>query len=259
MKLSNNLPEIEKASFICPYTDCRTLANQTWHNTFVQKLDYVPAVITSAQTLEAYISNLLSSTNLEPSKEKEFREKLEKMFNPFRIKRGNEERINAHATVYLKLTECFSCRRFAVWVGDKLVFPETTSRVINLENCPSTVIELVEEALSVEMNSPRAACTLLRVALERLLIEVDIGSGNLYKRLAALNLNETETLFKLCEFVRVSGNESAHAGELDLKNNRETVDTLFKCIERINERFISDLALANQVYDKIPDSKKRKT
>ena len=57
--------------------------------------------------------------------------------------------------------------------------------------------------------------------------------------------------------VRVIGNEAVHPGTLDLKDDRDTATRLFDLVNIIAEQMISNPKHVKEIYEKIPEEKKK--
>jgi hypothetical protein len=59
------------------------------------------------------------------------------------------------------------------------------------------------------------------------------------------------------DIVRVIGNEAVHPGVLDLKDDRDTPTKLFSIINLIADQMITHPKAIKQMYDKLPEEKKK--
>lgn len=57
--------------------------------------------------------------------------------------------------------------------------------------------------------------------------------------------------------IRVIGNESVHPGEIDLNESRETALMLFKLLNLIVEKTISEQKMVQDLYESLPESKRQ--
>jgi hypothetical protein len=62
---------------------------------------------------------------------------------------------------------------------------------------------------------------------------------------------------KALDAVRVIGNEAVHPGVLDLKDDIATATQLFATVNIIAEQMISNPKHVADLYDKLPDGKKK--
>ena len=61
---------------------------------------------------------------------------------------------------------------------------------------------------------------------------------------------------KALDTVRVTGNEAVHPGILDLRDDQETAQNLFKLINFIAEKMISEPKEVEKLFDNLPEDKK---
>jgi hypothetical protein len=118
---------------------------------------------------------------------------------------------------------------------------------------PDDVRSDYEEAQEVADRSPRGAVALLRLAIQKLCkhlgekgkrIDDDIGS------LVAKGL--PAKIQQALDVVRVVGNNAVHPGELYIDDNPEIVTSLFRLVNMIAERMISEPAEIQSLYNSLP-------
>ncbi len=111
------------------------------------------------------------------------------------------------------------------------------------------------EAASIIQKSPRGAAALLRLAIQKLVIQLgekeDLNAaiGNLVKKGLPVKVQQS------LDALRVIGNEAVHPGTLDLKDDPETANSLFKLVNFIAEKMITEPKEIEAIYGKIPPSK----
>ena len=152
---------------------------------------------------------------------------------------------------------CKHCKEYMIWKDEKMVYPSLGNTPIANDDMPNEIKCDYNEARMICNISPRSACTLLRLCIEKICKD---------KRAEGRNLNE-QIIF-LCEHgldhriekrlhaIRVIGNNAAHPLTMDLKDDVNTAETLFIIINQI----VESLYTADKVYDEIdriiPESKK---
>lgn len=155
---------------------------------------------------------------------------------------------------------CFSCKEKSIWKDQKMVFPKKLTAPLSHKDMPESVKELYEEARNVANDSPRAAAALLRVSLEKLTEELGEQNGKLDTRIGNLSKQGLpQKVIQSLDTVRIFANEGgAHSGEIDLtgEDNQEIVNSLFKLVNFIVEKTISENKQIDDIYGKIPQSKK---
>lgn len=151
---------------------------------------------------------------------------------------------------------CQNCDKAVIWIDDQYVFPEINASTPN-EDMPDSVRTLYNEAASIYKKSPRAACALLRLAVERLCNElgetgkIDTMIGNLVKN------GLPTTVQKALDAVRVIGNKAVHPGQIAFDvDDKSTAETLMKLLNIISERLITEPKEIDGIFDALPQSVK---
>ena len=80
---------------------------------------------------------------------------------------------------------CQSCGRVIVWIGDEYVYPSLMPVEPN-PDMPEVVSSLYNEAGSIYTKSPRAACALLRLAIDQLCTELGATQSKIDDKIGAL-------------------------------------------------------------------------
>jgi hypothetical protein len=145
-----------------------------------------------------------------------------------------------------------------VWVHDRLLFPAQKIGVSPNADLPPEVIRDFEEARKIADASPRGAAALLRLCIQKLCLhlgekgkDLDEDIGNLVKK------GLSPLVQKSLDVVRVIGNEAVHPGVLDLKDDRNTVTTLFQLLNVIADQMISHPKTVQTMYEKLPETKRK--
>lgn len=159
-------------------------------------------------------------------------------------------------------SRCAACSRGAVWRGDELVYPQSSSTVQPHPEMPEAAKELYLEAAAVLPHSKRAAAALARAALERLLRGLPNAQpkDRLADLVAALSTSVSPTLWQLLTLLRFIGNDSLHGdGSSELVtlyldgDAAEIVEPVFGAINSIVEEVIVQPAEAARLYAMIPE------
>lgn len=160
----------------------------------------------------------------------------------------------------LDVAFCQNCKEYNLWKEEKMIFPKKLTAPIPHMDMPNSVKELYEEARNISNDSPRAGAALLRVSLEKLTEELGETQGTLSIRIGNLNKKGLpQKVIQSLDAVRIFANEGgSHAGEIDLtgEDNKEIVNSLFKLVNFIVEKTISENKQIDDIYEKIPKNKK---
>lgn len=158
----------------------------------------------------------------------------------------------------LHLSKCYNCKKIAVWVYRKLAFPQQKIGVMPNEDLPDDIRRDFEEARDIIALSPRGAAALLRLCVQKLCISLGEKGKKIDNDIASLvskGLNQKTQ--QALDVVRVIGNEAVHPGVIDLKDDHDTAICLLGLINVIAESMITQPKTIQQMYDKIPEHKKK--
>ena len=177
-------------------------------------------------------------------KENRYQEDVNIQMNP------NDKTVVSHSSS----ARCLSCRAKTLWVDDKMVYPIFAVYPSPNTEMPESVLVLYNEAGEICGKSPRGACALLRLALQKLCVELGEKGEDLntdVKNLVKKGLSEI--VQQSLDVVRVVGNKAVHPGQIELDvESKETVDTLFELINVIVDYMIAMPQRVSGLYNKLP-------
>lgn len=114
-----------------------------------------------------------------------------------------------------------------------------------------------EEAAKVAAVSPRSAAALLRLAIQRLCIDLGLPGKNLNSDIGELvKRGLPERVTKALDAVRVIGNNAVHPGEMSPDDVAAVSATLFKVLNLIVEHVIAAPAEVDDLFDGLPEGAK---
>lgn len=135
---------------------------------------------------------------------------------------------------------CVHCTRISIWVDQKLVFPRIVASEPPNPDLPAPIVIDFEEARRIAADSPRGAAALLRLAIQKLCVELGEPGKNINDDIAALVAKGLPVkIQQALDIVRVVGNNAVHPGSLDLTDDVETVAKLFRLVNIIVDVMIS--------------------
>lgn len=121
---------------------------------------------------------------------------------------------------------------------------------------PKEVIDDYLEARNIVDDSPRGACALLRLALQKLLPKLGEKGKNLNDDIGNLvQRGVSEDIQKAADSVRVIGNDAVHPGTLDLKDDVDTAIILFHLINYIVDNQITSKKKIDKIFKSLPNDK----
>ena len=121
---------------------------------------------------------------------------------------------------------------------------------------PETVRQLYNEAGLIYNKSPRAACALLRLAIDKLCNELGETDRDINKNIGTLvKKGLPQSVQQALDIVRVVGNKAVHPGQIAFDvDDKETAIALMKLVNMITERMISEPKEINSMFEQLPDS-----
>ena len=158
----------------------------------------------------------------------------------------------------LTIHRCQCCERKMLWIDDTYIYPDIVSEEAN-PDMPESVKQLYNEAALISNKSPRAACALLRLAVDTLCHELGETDRDINKNIGALvKKGLPTTVQQALDVVRVVGNKAVHPGQIafDVDDNA-TATMLMHLLNMIVTRMISEPNEINCLYQGLPESVKK--
>jgi hypothetical protein len=159
---------------------------------------------------------------------------------------------------------CRNCLNALLWTNItpnqgnamRVVFPVVGGGPRAHVDMPADVRADYEEARTIVGASPRGACALLRLATQKLVNDLQPDGGDLNDRIRRLVEGGLPPMVQQSlDVLRVIGNEAVHPGELDLRDDVETANSLFTLLNVIVEDRISRPRQIAAMYSKLPAGK----
>ncbi|AGE26911.1 hypothetical protein H045_14230 [Pseudomonas poae RE*1-1-14] len=135
------------------------------------------------------------------------------------------------------------------------MYPVVGDVVAANADMPEDIKRDYNEAGSILNQSPRGAAALLRLAIQKLCKELGQPGENIntdIKALVAAGLDKR--VQQSLDVVRVIGNYAVHPGKIDMRDDRATAESLFRLVNLIVDKTISDPKHVQEVYDSLPSN-----
>lgn len=136
------------------------------------------------------------------------------------------------------LWRCPNCKNLTLEVAGEIVFP-TGSGIPAVDCMPQEAKEVFEEAQSIINLSPRAACAMLRICVERMVNAAEAQGGNLSQKIESLNL--PPKLTKLAHACRLVGNDAVHNNVIDFSVGSDEAQAVSGALSRFANRLAEEL------------------
>ncbi len=155
-----------------------------------------------------------------------------------------------------ELALCARCKQFSMWVGEVMVFPLSSTAPLPNPDLPDDIMADYDEARSILDRSPRGAAALLRLAIQKLCKHLGEKGKNIDEDIASLVSKGLSTGVKqMLDTVRVIGNEAVHPGTIDLRDDPTLARALFKLVNMIVEKTISEPKEIESIHSQLPPAK----
>lgn len=245
---------INETAFPCPH--CGAHASQLWADCYGNRLS-------SSRPLP-----LIPNVEQFLAKEKEITDDDEKKaFFKFvewarRMKLGVPFTETSNQYVNYKLnnvfiSQCFNCERPSIWIHDRLLYPAAVTGEEPNPDMPPEILADFQEARTILDLSPRGACALLRLAVQKLCVHLGEKGKNIDDDIASLVKKGLDQMTAdALDTVRVIGNEAVHPGQMDLKDDRNTAAELFYAVNFVVDQMITKRRKLTEIYLKLPPEKR---
>lgn len=172
--------------------------------------------------------------------------------NPFFRKSDDYPNSEAHNVWF---SRCYNCDQVAIWVYNRMIYPLRGEAPPANPDMPEDIRRDYDEASAILDISPRGAAALIRFAIDRLCIEIGDPKKSINDNIAAFVKDGLgQPVQRALDAVRVIGNHAVHPGQIDLQDDRATAESLFRLLNLIVERMISQEKQVNEVYDALPEN-----
>ncbi len=141
------------------------------------------------------------------------------------------------------------------WVA-KIMYPATRTSPSANDDLDDGIKKIYNEAADIANRSPRAACALLRLAIQMLLKQLGETGDNINNDIKNLVAKELDPkIQQALDIVRVTGNHAVHPGEIDFDDTTD-VQALFDLINVIADTLITQPKQIEAMFNRLPQKDK---
>lgn len=157
----------------------------------------------------------------------------------------------------LFIARCVNCGKKIIWINDDYIYPDIIDEEPN-PDMPHSVMQLYNEAGTIYNKSPRAACALLRLAIDRLCNELGETDRDINKNIGSLvKKGLPQSVQQALDVVRVVGNKAVHPGVISFDvDDKGTATMLMHLLNIITERMITEPREIESLYEGLPETVK---
>ena len=161
-----------------------------------------------------------------------------------------------HYIESFRIGECNKCKEITIWEDIKMVFPLTGNAPLPNPDMPEEIKQDYLEARDIITRSPRSACVLLRLCVEKICDE-KVSGGDLNEKIGKLVEQGLDSNIKMAlDAVRVIGGQAVHQLEMSLKDDTKTALALFEIVNYISVWAHTSKKQIDSIFQNLPDSKK---
>ena len=150
---------------------------------------------------------------------------------------------------------CEHCQEVSYWHDGRMIIPAEAPVAPPHPDMPKSIVKEYQEARSIFGRSPRAAVALLRLAIQKLMVELGEKGENINADIKALVSKglpvQVQQAFDYC---RVIGNNAVHPGEINLNDTPEMGQHLFNMLNFIVEDRITRPKHIASLYSQLPEA-----
>ena len=160
---------------------------------------------------------------------------------------------NGHSlSDWLATSVCGHCGRPAIWLKQQMLWPNSGGVPMPNPDMPEDVAKDYMEAAQVAQLSPKSAAALLRLAIQKLCVDLGGSGHNINDDIAALVAKGLPVqVQQSLDIVRVVGNNAVHPGQIDI-DDQSVVGHLFGLLNLIVETMISTPKKISGLYASLP-------
>lgn len=253
-------PSIDLTAFNCPH--CGVLTSQGWftvlgerhsrkqplpHHMTPEKLEKV-----DFKKIDEEIRDTLKTIWTRRSKGQLYLHKTEK------ANYGDFIMENCH------FSQCDDCGKPTIWLFGSILYPNSGEVEPPNPDFSEDINRDYVEAASIVHQSPRGAAALLRLCVQKLCVEIGNADPEITMKDDNINTNIgilvehglSVHIQKALDTVRVIGNESVHPGEMDIKDDSQTAQAMFRLINMIADKMLSEPKRIDEMYLTLPEGKR---
>lgn len=242
-------PNTHTTAFSCPR--CGAFSNQQWlalYSEFLPNEQPEPFIVGPGGAQD------LDFTNIKNGERQVLADWADKMGTgePFLETRAfRPGQLQKLANVHV--STCFNCKKLALWVYTEMVYPVLGDAPLANPDMSADIRRDYDEACSILTRSPRGAAALARLAIQKLCKELGKPGKNINADIGALVADGLDKrIQQALDVVRVIGNEAVHPGQIDLRDDRSTAETLLKLLNLIVDKLVSEPKHIDELYNALP-------
>lgn len=233
--MSEDKPKFKSNKFQCPH--CQAISQQDW-------FDETTASVRANHIIKHLFYN--HRQHIQDYQQKSIADFLEVISGEF--SGGLRNCIPSRFAI----ATCLACNDITLWIDREIVYPKKIPVALPNDDLNDEIKSLYLEATKIYVDSPKGATALLRLALQKLLLQIGKEGKNInqdIKELVASGLSVK--IQQALDLLRVVGNHAVHPGQINLDDNSEIALKLFQILNLIANELISKPKEIQNLYNDI--------
>lgn len=149
---------------------------------------------------------------------------------------------------------CQHCNDWSYWFEERMIVPGEALVPPHHEDLPSNCIGDYDEARDIAARSPKAAAALIRLCIQKLMVELGQTGKNINDDIGALvKAGLPIEVQRALDYCRVIGNNAVHPGEIDFDDDPSITHTLFEMVNFVVEDRITKPKTISDLYKTLPE------
>lgn len=156
-------------------------------------------------------------------------------------------------------SKCDSCEEILIWKSSKLVWPGVSIAPRCHPDFPDELKQDYEEARQVYNASPRASAALLRLCLQKLCKKLGAAGKDINQDIQYLydEYGLGRRVRDSMDILRIVGNNAVHPGEINFDDSPEISLGLFRIINFVVDKAISEPAHIDSIFTQLPEGARK--
>ena len=222
-------------SFQCP--NCGVVSQQTWFG-----LDTV------SRTVLGLVEHLYFDSRKKMS---DYQQESIIMF--LEILKDRIPRVLPHSIpASFSIATCQACRQISLWIDGELVHPKLFTIESPNKDLNQDIQDLYNEAATISALSPKGAAALLRLALQKLMLQLGKKGKKINDDIKELvNEGLSPKIQQSLDLLRVVGNNAVHPGEISFDDDSEVAQKMFRVLNIVAEELITQPREIDRLYNEV--------